>query len=49
MENIEAGREMDAAVAEKVMGLQENQSQWFRIPDYSTDIAAAWAVIAVGM
>jgi hypothetical protein len=49
--NMEAGREMDALVAEKVMGYE-------RVPDikpygfgdawlqhYSTDIAAAWQVV----
>jgi hypothetical protein len=49
-----AGRELDALVAEKVMGWKvrpdrypvdaTGQSQ-FRVPEYSTDIAAAWRVV----
>lgn len=54
---MEPGRELDALVAEKVMGLEitkiANGHMWFRdgvtlrspIPHYSTDIAAAWLVV----
>lgn len=52
---LQAGRELDALVAEKVLGLDVDRipdSFWcigqdgtaFRIPDYSTDIAAAMMV-----
>jgi hypothetical protein len=37
-----AGREMDAAIAEKVMGWKMPTSE---APRYSTDIAAAWHVV----
>lgn len=45
---MEAGRELDALVAEKVMGLpiegtKLSQYSWTH-PPYSTDIAAAWEV-----
>lgn len=52
----EAGRELDALVAEKVMGIEI--PQWLEVPEglttltsreivppYSTDIAAAWLVV----
>jgi hypothetical protein len=57
MSDLPAGRELDALVAEKVMGLEiekiANGHMWFRdgvtlrspIPHYSTDIAAAWHVV----
>src|SRR5207245_4506773 len=38
---IEAGRELDRLIAEKVMGLTPGEP----IPPYSTDIAAAWTVV----
>lgn len=73
-DTIPAGRELDALVAEKVMGLAyvrrvEGQAAWvtgrdwvdpgdytygegkwgtlvlYRVPDFSTDIAAAWLVV----
>lgn len=37
---MDAGREMDALIAEKVMGRTPD-----RLPPYSTDIAAAWLII----
>ena len=45
---MKAGRELDALVAEKVMGLTEED--WIAGPTglprpYSTDIAAAWEVV----
>lgn len=44
---MEAGHELDALVAEKVMGIKV---QWMidyrNIPQFSIDIAAAWQVIA---
>jgi hypothetical protein len=53
-----AGRELDALVAEKVMGWTDingnaaavgcglnHNKLWTRVPDYSTDIAAAWQVV----
>jgi hypothetical protein len=44
------GRELDALIAEKVMGLFTNGEPDFgytyeTIPPYSTDIAAAWEVV----
>jgi hypothetical protein len=55
MDDLQAGRELDALVAEKVMGikcgvcLQDGQLEpitmdWREIPHYFTDIAAAWEV-----
>lgn len=56
---MQAGRELDALVAEKVMGhcvkrgaeniprIWSVQRGWDRIPDYSTDIAAAWGVVPI--
>ncbi len=38
---LEAGRDLDALVAEKVMG----ETCLFTAPAYSTDIAAAWQVV----
>src|SRR5437667_10800426 len=38
---IEAGRELDRLIAEKVIGLTPGEP----IPSYSTDIAAAWTVV----
>lgn len=53
-----AGRELDALVAEKVMGFRHHPAMpgydemWFMsdggsidLPNYSTDIAAAWQVV----
>lgn len=46
-----AGRELDALVAEKVMGLdlleEDNYENWIPVePEpYSTDIAAAWELV----
>jgi hypothetical protein len=54
MTDMEAGRELDALVAEKVMGWPIKHGNWsgpihaeyaWRIPEYSTDIAAAHCVI----
>lgn len=56
---MEAGRELDALVAEKIMGWSNchREGDWgyfgrpfggptdFRIPNYSTDISAAWEVM----
>lgn len=42
---MEAGRELDALVAEQVMGLRYVQGPHPTIPRYSTDIAAAWHVV----
>ena len=60
---MDAGREMDALVAEKVMGftldyefeqitnapnvkeLRSSDDEWGILPNYSTDIADAWAVV----
>lgn len=48
------GRELDALVAEKVMGYPGDGNVWYvtgdyanpdSIPEYSTDIAAAWEVV----
>jgi hypothetical protein len=48
MKTMVAGPELDALVAEKVMGLPEeiwqDRDQMTSFP-YSTDIAAAWAVV----
>ena len=47
---MKAGRELDALVAEKVMGVK-NMEQWLinhrmdETGQYSTDIAAAWEVV----
>ncbi len=46
---MKAGRELDALVAEKVMG-QYFRNEWYKlyndtIPCYSTDISAAWKVV----
>jgi hypothetical protein len=59
--NMPAGREMDALVAEKVMGFgvawssypppivtggtAETIKTWLTLPNYSTNITAAWVVI----
>jgi hypothetical protein len=51
IENMQAGREMDALVAENIFKL--DAACWIhgceitahRIPEYSTDIAAAWLVV----
>ena len=52
--NMEAGREMDALIAEKVMGLRVIRADWephnrgIKFDDfgnYSQDIAAAWEVV----
>jgi hypothetical protein len=56
IDDLQAGRELDALIAEKVMGikcgacLQDGQLEpitmdWREIPHYSTDIAAAWEVV----
>lgn len=53
MENLKAGPELNALVAEKVMGLPVKQfadGTWLQddgsaIEPYSTDIAAAWEVV----
>ena len=51
MSKLEAGRELDARVAEKVMGqgsgypLPNDFHYIAEIPYYSTDIAAAWEVV----
>lgn len=60
---MEAGRELDALVGEKVMGftldyefeeitnapnvkeLRSKDDEWGILPNYSTDIAAAWQVV----
>lgn len=42
------GRELDALIAEKVMGWEDNMRglmAYAIVPNYSTDIAAAWKVI----
>jgi len=45
------GKELDALVAEKVMGIKlaSNESLWFKNPTmikpYSTDIEAAWELV----
>jgi hypothetical protein len=55
MDELPAGRELDALVAERVLGLRIDDA-WFQHPDgrrvssdglphYSTDIAAAWQVV----
>jgi hypothetical protein len=54
--NMPAGREMDALIAEKLMGYvngrkcyryADNSGDWWttHIPHYSTDIEAAWEVL----
>ncbi len=40
---LKAGRELDALVAEKVMG--DLPPRGYSIPDYSTSISAAWEVV----
>ncbi len=53
---MDAGREMDALIAEKVMGIElpkwifqehglTTKTSREVVPDYSTDIAAAWQVV----
>lgn len=49
-ETLEAGRELDSLVAEKVMKVPfRRRGIWhknpIRCPHYSTDIAAAWAAV----
>lgn len=50
------GKELDALIAEEVMGYEvvecdddiitiQSMSGWVRVPDYSTDLAAAWQVV----
>lgn len=58
IEAMEAGRELNALIAEKVMGLNvqhrrvwEQQGSCLRevgLKAYSTDIAAAWEVVSAG-
>lgn len=43
-DDMEAGRELDAMVVEKVMGVDITSGS-HRVPFYSTDIAAAWEVV----
>ena len=51
--DLEPGRELDALIAEKVMGIKEGQVfqtskgsySYKPYPYYSTDIAAAWEVV----
>jgi hypothetical protein len=38
---VQAGPELDALIAEHVMGIKRDR----KIPPYSTDIAAAWTVV----
>lgn len=56
MSNLKAGRELDAKIAELVMGhkivpgpdelgIKVNITECKRIPHYSTDIAEAWGVV----
>lgn len=53
IDEMPAGREMDALVAEKVMGwanirgavVEQNTNIVRDVPSYSTDIAAAWDVV----
>ena len=60
LSEMKAGRELDALVAEKVMGLSKGGTDvngvfvyldhieggiWTAVPNYSTDIAAAWEVL----
>jgi hypothetical protein len=52
---VKPGRELDALVAEKVMGIEVDRAPWGElyvgkegydvVPAYSTDIAAAWEVV----
>lgn len=55
---MEAGRELDALVAERVMGLEAVNDGWvaesfpnggmvYPLPEYSTDIAAAWRIVEI--
>ncbi|MEZ0208844.1 MAG: hypothetical protein ACAH17_01550, partial [Candidatus Paceibacterota bacterium] len=58
--NLQPGRELDALVAEKVMGIKHihysdpvngmigrapKGRDYMQVPNYSTDIAAAWTVV----
>ena len=53
--SMEAGRELDALIAEKVLGYRWNRQhlayqkspvEWvFNLPGYSTNISAAWKVV----
>lgn len=46
--NLDPGRELDALVAEKVMGISNSELKYhygFSSYHYSTDITAAWQVI----
>jgi hypothetical protein len=54
MSEMNAGRELDALVAEKVMGADVvvrdgrayiNGNPYDRLPNYSTDIAHAWQIV----
>ncbi len=53
IESLEAGPEMDALVAEKIMGWFRAMNAWWQpdktlggsMPAYSTDISAAWSVV----
>ena len=54
IDKLEAGRKLDALVAEKVMGWISGNSatvtttgdvKWFETPAYSTSISAAWEVV----
>lgn len=51
MDEMKPGRELDALIAEKVMGLataeEDSDENWVPVgvPGYSTDIAAAWEVV----
>ena len=45
IDEMPAGRELDALVAEKVMGWDHYPSKHEIVPAYSTDIAAAWEVV----
>lgn len=55
MGDLPSGRELDALVAEKVMGwtnildrmgVPPNHGPWsHRVPSYSTDLGAAWTVV----
>lgn len=43
VDKMQAGREMDALIAEKVMGYRA--ADIVSVPEYSTHIAAAWQVV----
>ena len=57
VDKLEAGRELDALIAEKVMGYEcvcdeepvdcpiHNKADLYTLRPYSTDIAAAWGVV----